>query len=208
MKRLFKRNMGIVLAAFFVVGCVVSAPSVVSAQECFIGEIRMFASNFAPRNWEFCDGRLIPISENEALFSLLGTIYGGDGRTTFALPNLQGRAAIGAGQGSGLSNRRLGERGGQETIRLLDNQMPSHNHTGTVKVYSMEGESASPEDNYPAKSGAGDPDYNSSASANTTMAGDALIVGNTGGTEAHPNMPPYLAVNYIICTDGLFPPRS
>ena len=111
----------------------------------FLAEIVMFGGNFNPRGWAFCDGQLLPIAQNQALFSLLGTIYGGDGRTTFALPGLRGRTPIHAGRGPGLTDRRLGSRGGSETVTLNTTQIPSHNHSGTITVGT--GKATSPANN-------------------------------------------------------------
>lgn len=168
--------------------------------EPFIAEIRIFAGNFAPRSWAFCNGQLLPISQNTALFSLIGTTYGGDGRTTTALPNLQGRAPMHPGRGPGLTARRLGERGGSETITLSEAQMPQHTHT---LIGSQEDAGATtPQNNHLA---AGNQIYGA-ASNLVPMATQALP--NTGGSQAHNNMQPYLAINYIIALQGLYPSRS
>jgi microcystin-dependent protein len=177
------------------------------AQEPFIGEIVMFGGNFAPRGWALCDGQLLSISSNSALFSLLGTTYGGDGRTTFALPDLRGRFAMHPGNGPGLSTRRLGEKSGAETTILNLNQIPSHSHTTTVNAFSSEGDSTTPDNNIWAKSGQGDPDYYTGED-NRTMSVDAVQIANAGGSQAHSNMPPFLGVNYIIALEGLFPSRN
>ena len=124
----------------------------------FIAEIIMFGGNFAPRSWAFCDGQLLPISQNTALFSLLGTIYGGDGRTTFALPDLRGRVPMHQGNGPGLTPRNLGSKGGEENVALNQQQMPSHTHAAVVEVHcsSEDGESDEAADNFPAKAGGGE----------------------------------------------------
>ena len=171
----------------------------------FVAEIRIFAGNFAPTGWATCNGQLLPISQNTALFSLLGTTYGGDGRSTFALPNLQGSAPLQQGQGPGLSLRDLGEIGGEQNVTLLQTEMPAHNHTAV------------------AASGTGQPDptnnawasgakgfgsiYSPSVNAsNVQMSPTALSV--NGGSAPHNNTMPYLGLTFIIALQGVFPPRS
>lgn len=170
--------------------------------EPFVGEIRMFAGNFAPRGWAFCDGQLLAVSQNDALFSLLGTIYGGDGRTTFGLPDLRGRIPIHAGHGPGLSERRLGAKGGEEAVTLTVNQLPSHGHalTGT----SAGATSIDPVGNAPAQ---GLADYlNPRPPVNLNM--NPQAVGNTGGSRSHTNLMPFLCVHFIIALVGIFPSRQ
>lgn len=168
--------------------------------EPFIAEIRIFAGNFAPRGWAFCNGQLLPISQNTALFSLIGTTYGGDGRTTTALPNLQGRAPMHPGRGPGLTARRLGERGGTETITLSEAQMPNHTHRA---IGSGEDDNSTlPVNHY---YGALSTVYTSPANLGA-MADGSLP--NTGGSQPHNNMQPYLAINFIIALVGLYPSRS
>jgi microcystin-dependent protein len=185
-----------------------------TAQEPFLGEIRMFAGNFAPRGWALCDGQILSISQNTALFSLLGTIYGGDGRTSFALPDLRGRAPIHAGRGDGLSNRRLGSRGGVETVTLNVTQIPSHNHAaaGTVTASFAPPNFANSFNPTEASFGAPQPGTNiyTDGASNVNMKANNVnvTVGNTGGTQSHQNMAPYLTVNYIIALQGIFPSRS
>lgn len=178
--------------------------------EGMIGEIRIFAGNFAPRTWAFCEGQLLPISQNTALFSILGTTYGGDGRTTFALPDMRGRAAIHAGNGPGLSDRRLGSKGGVEHVILNSTQIPSHSHSaaGTVQATITPGNSNNPNAKNFATSGT-KLLYNSAAT-NLDMAdnGATITVGNTGGNQQHENRQPWLAIYYIICLQGVFPSRS
>jgi microcystin-dependent protein len=175
----------------------------------FIGEIRIFAGNFAPRDWAFCDGTLLPIAQNTALFALLGTTYGGDGRTTLGLPNLQGRTPIHAGRGPGLTDRRLGQQGGVQNVTLNAAQMPAHTHAASADNLSATISPAS----------TADPRGNSLAAAtvnvfntdppNVDMSIGSLVddIGLTGGGQAHENMPPYLALHFIIALVGLFPPR-
>jgi microcystin-dependent protein len=169
----------------------------------FIAEIKIFAGNFAPRAWAFCDGQLLPISQNSALFSLLGTTYGGDGRTTFGLPDLRGRTPIGPRNGPGLSDYALGQRGGAEHIQLNSAQMPSHNHL--IRAVTTGGTSTTPTDNLLADSAAFDNEF-SDATANTNMS--SAMVSSAGGNLAHENRQPFLALNYIICIQGVFPSRS
>ena len=175
------------------------------AQDPFLGEIRMFAGTFAPRGWALCDGQLLQISQNSALFSLLGTTYGGDGRTTFALPDLRGRAPIHAGQGAGLSRRTLGEKGGQENVTLSLAQIPSHNHTAQINADTSVALTDKPADGLPARNAAATPVYGNDP--NTTLSNTAVTVDNNGGGQAHPNMQPYITVNYIIALTGIFPSR-
>lgn len=184
-----------------------------------IAEIRMFAGNFAPRNWAFCEGQLLPISQNQALFSVIGTIYGGDGRTTFALPDLRGRVSMQPGNGPGLSDRRLGQKGGIETNRLTVSQIPAHSHTLTksggvnVTVNNSDGDVATPGGNYLAGHTSGLA-YNTNAGGgrNNELSGVTedlnFTAGNTGGGQSVDNVQPFLCVNYVICLQGVFPSRS
>lgn len=159
--------------------------------EGYIGEIRLWSANFAPRNWAFCNGQTLSISSNTALFSVLGTTYGGNGQTTFALPNLAGRVAVGAGYGPGLTNRILGEQSGSESVSLVANQLPSHTHP-IAKSTTI----------------------GTDISSNTFVVGvpgetaQMGISGNSGGSTPHDNMQPYLVLNYIICLYGIYPSRS
>ena len=187
--------------------------------EPFIGEIIMFGGNFAPRGWAFCSGQLLAISQNTALFSILGTTYGGDGRTTFALPDLRGRAAIHAGRGPGLTQRSLGARGGSETNMLNSTQLPSHTHvaTGALKVGAA-ASTDNPAGNYPGvasgrvTSGAGGGVQVNASAATATGTGAAdgvnVTVGNTGGGQSVNNMQPWECVNFIIATVGIYPSRN
>jgi len=168
--------------------------------EPFIAEIRIFAGNFAPRGWAFCNGQLLPVSQNTALFSLIGTTYGGDGRTTTALPNLQGRAPMHPGRGPGLTDKRLGERGGVETVTLTEAQMPNHNHTWNASF--QDADRPDPAGNF---FGRGNQDY---ASVNNLGDMASQMLPSTGGSQAHNNMQPYLTMNYIIALVGLYPSRS
>jgi microcystin-dependent protein len=172
--------------------------------EPFIGEIRMFAGNFAPRGWAFCQGQLLSIAQNTALFSILGTTYGGNGMTTFALPDLRGRLPMQPGQGPGLSPRNLGEPGGSETVTLIASQMPAHNHY--LNVSSGPATQSSPAGARLGTTEPGAPGPYSVASSNQQMAPD--VVGVTGGSQPHANMPPFLCVNFIIALEGIFPSRN
>jgi len=171
----------------------------------FVAEIRIFPFNFAPKGWAFCDGQILPLSQNTALFSLLGTYYGGDGKSNFALPNMQGNAPMHQGQGTGLSLHDLGEIGGSETVELLDAELPSHTHG--VKAVSTAGTTTSPDGASWAVPHAarGQALYASAAGATGTMAG-AFV--NSAGEQAHNNMQPYLTLNFCIALQGVYPPRT
>ena len=170
--------------------------------EPFVGEIRMFAGNFAPRGWALCDGQLLAVSQNDALFSLLGTIYGGDGRTTFGLPDMRGRIPVHAGSGPGLSPRRLGEKRGVETVTLTVNQLPSHTHT--MQASSNLGDAPGPAGRVLAKSTSMDAYINDPP---TTGLG-AGAISSIGESGAHTNLQPYSCVNYIIALFGIYPSRQ
>ena len=161
----------------------------------FIGEIKVISFNFAPNGWAFCNGQLLPISQNQALFSILGTTYGGDGRTTFGLPNFQGRMPIHQGQGFN-----LGQQGGEVTHTLTVNELPAHNHpamsAATANTASPNGTVWAPAD--------GAAEF--AASPNTTMSTGAIA--NTGGSQPHQNEAPYLVLNFIIALVGIFPSRN
>jgi microcystin-dependent protein len=168
----------------------------------FVAEIRMFCGNFAPIGWALCNGQLLPISQNTALFSILGTTYGGDGKTTFALPNLQGMSPMGQGDGSGLTPAVLGQVGGTATVALTTSEIPAHTHRALGVAHA--GSSPSPSGSTWAKEG--HELYTSSASARTSMNPAALA--SQGDGQPHNNLPPYLVVNFIIALQGVFPPRS
>ncbi len=171
----------------------------------FTGEIRMFALNFAPRDWAFCDGRTLPISQNTALFATIGTTYGGDGRTTLGLPNLQGRAPMHAGTGPGLARRRIGEVGGVETVTLTEAQTADHSHIlDGDDVETEEDGTSNPAGNRTGTLDASDGFYQTSANL-TSMASGALA--NTGGSGPHTNLQPYQTLNFCIALTGLFPSR-
>jgi len=164
----------------------------------YVGEIRMFGGNFAIAGWAFCDGSLLPISENETLFQLIGTTYGGDGQATFALPDLRGRVPVHMGQGPGLSNYQLAQSGGVETVTLTQNQIPSHAH---APVASNTGNSDNPANSFWANSTTGKP-YSAAPPAIQMNPGTVLP---TGGSQPHDNMIPYLCVTYLISLFGIFP---
>lgn len=176
------------------------------AQDPFIGEIRIFAGNFSPRGWAFCAGQLLPISQNTALFSILGTTYGGDGKTTFALPDLRGRMPVGMGKGPGLTERALGEAGGQESVTLTEAQIPAHTHAITVAADSTVATTDRPQGALPARNAAAIPAFGKTS--NSTLAPNAATAAPAGGGAPHPNMPPFLGIGYIIALQGIFPARD
>jgi microcystin-dependent protein len=168
----------------------------------FVAEIRVFPFNFAPKGWAFCNGQLLPISQNTALFSLLGTTYGGDGKSTFALPDLQGSAPMHPGQGPGLSLHDLGETGGSDTVTLLESEIPAHIHG--VSASQSDGTSQSPA-NERLASGIGIAQY--AASNNLTQLSSQVIT-PAGGDQPHNNLQPYLTLNFCIALQGVYPPRT
>jgi microcystin-dependent protein len=171
----------------------------------FVAEIRIFPFNFAPKGWAFCDGQLMPLSQNTALFSLLGTTYGGDGKSNFALPDLQGNAPMHPGQGPGLSLHDLGETGGSETVTLLESEIPSHSHTLQAQTTPANLEVGAP-DRSLARS-AGGFAYKQSPFTNlVSMAPEALTP--SGGDQPHNNLMPYLTLNFCIALQGVYPPRT
>lgn len=173
--------------------------------EAYIGEIRIFAGNFAPANWALCNGQLLPLNQNTALFSILGTQYGGNGINNFALPDLRGAAPLHQGAGPGLTPRFIGEGGGANTVTLLEEQMPVHNHTAScVSTPSTD----TPDGMIWANtSGRGAPVIYSPL-ANSTTQMNPQTLGVAGSSQPHNNMQPYLALNFIICLRGNFPPRG
>ena len=230
---MFKKTIKVVviLAVAVALAAIMPWSSPAYAQEPLLGQIQMFGFNFAPRGWALCEGQLLTISENSALFALLGTTYGGDGRTTFGLPDLRGRVAIGFGQGPGLSNHPIGQESGTETNTLTVNQLPSHNHTttanatatatatATTKGTNDEGDDNLPGGNTWAKN-KNKEQYSTLApdvvmhpdsvdvAVNVTVDSVNVTVGNTGNGQAVNNMQPYLAVNYSIALVGVFPSRN
>jgi microcystin-dependent protein len=170
----------------------------------FVAEIRLFGFNFAPRGWAMCNGQLLPISQNTALFSLLGTFYGGDGKSTFALPDLQGSVPIHVGQGPGLTERFLGETGGSETVTLITSEMPAHAHS--VQVSPDPADIATPGAGFALARSVGGQSFQTTAASLVPMATQALPP--AGGSVPHNNLMPYLVVNFCIALQGVFPPRG
>lgn len=169
----------------------------------YVGEIRLVGFNFAPVGWAFCDGSLQAIDQNPALFQLLGTTYGGDGQTTFALPDLRGRAPIHMGQGNGLTNRVIGQRLGEESVTLTNTQMPNHSHS--VAVLSTTGTTTSAQNSYLAGSSTSDNRYSSNAPSTTMNAG---VLSASGNSQPHENREPLLTMNYIIALNGIYPQQG
>jgi microcystin-dependent protein len=172
--------------------------------EPFLGEIRVLGFQFTPRGWAGCDGQLLSIAQNSALFSLLGTTYGGDGRTTFALPDLRGRTPIHQGQGQGLSPYSMGQNGGSESHTLTANEMPQHSHA--LAATNAGGNQQSPQGTFIATDAAGNTaGFSSSA---PTVAMHPASITATGGSQPHNNLQPYLTVNFCIALQGIFPSRN
>jgi len=169
----------------------------------FLAEIRVFPFNFAPLGWALCDGQLLPISQNTALFSLLGTTYGGDGKSTFALPNIQGRAVMHPGQGPGLSLHDLGEEGGEVSVSLLPPEIPAHSHS--ISASQSDGGDRSPANERYAV-GTGGIQMYAAPGALTQLAQQTWTP--AGGNAAHNNMAPYLTLSFCIALQGIFPPRG
>ncbi len=171
----------------------------------FVAEIRIFPFNFAPKGWAFCDGQILPLSQNTALFSLLGTTYGGDGKSNFALPNMQGNAPMHPGQGPGLSLHDLGETGGSDTVTLLESEIPSHSHSlmGTPIAAIL----TTPSPTAGFGKSAGVAAYCTVSNTNlSTMSVNAVAPG--GGDQPHNNLMPYLTLNFCIALQGVYPPRT
>ncbi len=172
----------------------------------FLAEIRIFTGNFAPKGWALCDGQIMPISQNTALFSLLGTTYGGDGKSNFAIPNLQGCAPMQAGQGPGLSLRDLGETGGEQAVTLLQTEMPAHSHTAQAALTG--GGVTSPTNNAWASGLKGHAPAFVASNPQTNEQMNPFGTSITGGNLPHNNLPPFLGLTFIIALQGVFPPRS
>lgn len=178
--------------------------------QAYFGDITIFAGTFYPINTLLCQGQLLSISQNTALFSLVGTTYGGDGTTTFALPNLCGRAPVGVGEGAGLSNIQLGQAGGVEQVTLTTANMPAHNHsaTGGLKVTNQTGDSRSPQGQYLAATSPNLKPYNSSSDGSTLAAGSLTVtLQPAGGSQPVDIRTPYIAMNYTIAVEGIYPTR-
>src|SRR5512140_853362 len=171
----------------------------------FVAEIRIFGFNFAPTGWAFCDGQILPLSQNTALFSLLGTTYGGDGKSNFALPDLQGRAPMHPGQGPGLSLHDLGETGGSETVSLLETEIPSHSHTANASL--EDGVQGSVTELIALARSVGGTLYQTITNANLVNM-DAEALAPAGGDQPHNNMQPYLTFYFNIALQGVYPPRT
>lgn len=169
--------------------------------ELFLAEVRIVGFNFAPRGWAFCDGQILPINQNQSLYSLLGTTYGGDGRTSFALPDLRGRTPIHVGRSNGGGHHTLGQKSGEETHTLAVNEMPQHTHA--LQATNSVGTGTAPQGNVLAEASL--PVYES-YSAGVQMGSGSVT--NVGGSQAHDNMQPYLALNFCIALRGLFPSRN
>lgn len=176
----------------------------------FVAEIRIFPFNFAPKGWAFCNGQLLPISQNTALFSLLGTTYGGDGRTTFALPDMQGNAPMHPGQGPGLSLHDLGEMAGSATVTLSFSDIPAHTHALTAKTQSANTNDPTggllAAGHFGGAQGGAVNYYVTSSTPQTQLSGNAIAP--AGGDQPHNNLMPYLTLNFCIALQGVFPPRS
>jgi len=176
--------------------------------EAYIGEIRIFAGNFAPKGWALCNGQLLSIAQNTALFSILGVQYGGDGKTTFALPNMQGAAPVHQGAGQGLTPRTVGQTFGSPTVTLLTTEIPAHNHV--PQGIAANGNTTTPTNAYWAQTDTGGrrpvpvPLYNDTADVQMSP----VAVNVAGGSQPHNNMQPFLAMNFIICLQGEFPSRG
>ncbi|MBK6576074.1 MAG: phage tail protein [Sandaracinaceae bacterium] len=167
----------------------------------FIAQISLFAGTFAPRGWMFCNGQTLPIQQYTALFALIGTTYGGNGQTTFALPDLRGRVPLGTQQGPGLSNYSLGQMSGTETVTLLSTQIPAHNH-------ALQASTAAPSTPTPANASLPTGSSRIYAAGGASQTLNPTSIGNAGGSQPHENMQPYLALNYIIAIEGVFPSRN
>jgi microcystin-dependent protein len=189
-------------ATFIITFMLLGAIGSMNAQDAFLAEVKMFAGNFAPRGWAKCEGQLLPISQNTALFSLLGTIYGGDGRSTFALPDLRGRVPVGVGNGSGLPTVSQGARFGNATTTLNSTNLPQHTHQayGVTEV----GSSSDPSGNLPANTKVFDNEYGTG----TLTPMNAGMIDNTGSSQSFENRPPSLGMNYIRCVSGIYPSRT
>jgi microcystin-dependent protein len=171
----------------------------------FVAEIRIYPFNFAPKGWAFCDGQILPLSQNTALFSLLGTTYGGDGKSNFALPNMQGNAPMFWGQGPGLSLHDIGEVGGSDTVSLLESEIPSHSHD--MMAIALAANRTSPVSNTFARASGGNPYIAASPLPPLVNLSDSTVA-PAGGDQPHNNLMPYLTLNFCIALQGVYPPRT
>lgn len=173
-----------------------------------LGVITMFAADFAPQGWALCNGQILSIAQNTALFSILGTTYGGNGQTTFGLPDMRGRSPMGIGQGSGLSNRNLGEVTGSATVTLLASNLPAHTHTGTTNVAATTSNANSDEADGMIFAGGGVSRYAQSNLANGSLGGTTVSLAPAGNTQPIDIRQPYIAVSFIIALQGIYPSRN
>ncbi|QFT78500.1 phage tail protein [Erythrobacter sp. THAF29] len=202
------KKLSLLTAAAVALASFSAVPQPAKAQsDPLLGQLMLFGGNFCPRGWSRTDGQLLAINSNQALFSLLGTMYGGDGRTTFGLPDLRGRAPISTGQGPGLPNYLMGQKGGTEAFTLTVSQMPSHTHTGTMRASTQIGNSANPNNKVLAVDPAGDKMYHV-AGATNNMAADSLVISNTGGNQAVNKLSPFTTMQWCIALVGTFPSRN
>jgi len=183
------------------------APVPAAAMDPFIGQIQYFGFSFTPRGWAPCNGQLLPVSSNTALFSLLGTTYGGDGRTTFGLPDARGRVLVGQGRGPGLPDFRIGSKGGTTSNTLTVNQLPSHTHSAALHASGTAGNTGTPAANTVLAGVDRGSNYSSTA-PNVTMSPTSVTIGSAGGGQPVNNLPPYLTVNCQIALVGIFPSRN
>jgi microcystin-dependent protein len=191
----------LVLGGALLMGILLSSLVKAQGSDPFLGQIAFVPYNFVPKNWAACNGQLLPISQNQALYALLGTMYGGNGTTNFALPDMRGRVLVHEGQApGGPTNYTMGQNGGTESVTLLVTQMPAHSHT--VNAVSTEGNQNSPTDNLPADTKALDKEY-SNANGNATM--KSTMINPSGGNQAHENRPPFITLKCIISLTGIFP---
>ena len=193
--------------AFALASTTLTPPPAKAQSEPLLGQLMLFGGNFCPRGWAEASGSLMAINSNQALFSLFGTMYGGDGRTTFGLPDLRGRAPISLGTGPGLPSYTQGQKGGSTSFTLLAAQMPSHNHSGTVRASTQVGNSANPNNNVLAINPGGDRMYHLDGSTNN-MAADSLAIDATGGGQAVNKLSPFQVLRWCVATQGIFPSRN
>lgn len=174
----------------------------------FLGEIKIFAGNFAPRGWAECAGQLLAVSQNDALFSLFGTTYGGDGRTSFGLPDMRGRVPVSFGQGPGLTSRPIGQRSGQENVTLTSNQIPQHNHEAHLQAVALPATSVDPINNHFAISAGGNAYHSGTGRGSSPVAMHPNALASVGGNQQHNNMAPSIALYFIVSLVGIYPSRS